>query len=76
MCGFDEVWRGACFGGEPIRRTEIEVRVGKLKNEKNEGKDEDTGGVIKVIGDRWIGFGGYEICPLRVVLCMKTRGLL
>ena len=43
---------------------------------KNEGKDEDTGGVVKVVGDRWIGFGGYEICPLRLVLCMKTRGLL
>ena len=30
MCGFDEVRRGKYFGGEPIRRTEVEVRVGKL----------------------------------------------
>ena len=32
MCGFDEIRRGNCFGGEPIRRAEVEVRVGKLKN--------------------------------------------
>ena len=25
MCGFDRVWRGNYFGGEPIRRKEIEI---------------------------------------------------
>ena len=32
MCSFDRVWRVNYFGGEPIRRTEVEVRVRKLKN--------------------------------------------
>ena len=35
--------RGNYFGGEPIRRTEVEVKVGKLKNGKAAGKDEITG---------------------------------
>ena len=47
MCGFDEVWRGNYFGVEPIRRTEIKARVGKLKNGKPAGKDEVTGERIK-----------------------------
>ena len=34
MCGFDGVWRGNYFGGEPIRRTEVEVRVGGLRMER------------------------------------------
>ena len=34
MCGFAGGQRGNYFGGEPIRRTEVEVRVGKLKNGK------------------------------------------
>ena len=34
MCGFNGVRRGNFFGGEPIRRTEVEVRVGKLKSRK------------------------------------------
>ena len=53
MCGFDGVLRGNYFGGEPIRRTEVEVRVGKFKN----GKDEVTGEMIKSGSDRvvdWI----------------------
>ena len=29
LYSFDGVWRGNYFGGEPIRRMEIEVRVGK-----------------------------------------------
>ena len=29
MCGFDGIQRGNYFGGEPIRRTEGELRVGK-----------------------------------------------
>ena len=32
MCGFDGIWRGTYFGGEPIGRAEVEVRVGKFKN--------------------------------------------
>ena len=28
MCGFDGIRRGSYFGGEPIGRTEVEVRVG------------------------------------------------
>ena len=31
MYGFDGVRRGNYFGGEPVRRTEVEVRVGKLE---------------------------------------------
>ena len=34
MCGFDGVWRGNYFGGEPIVRMEVEVRVGKLRMER------------------------------------------
>ena len=30
MCGFEGIWRGNYFGGEPIGRAEVEVRVGKL----------------------------------------------
>ena len=47
MCGFHGVQRGNYFGGEPIRRTKVEVRVGKLKNGKAVGKDEVTGEMIK-----------------------------
>ena len=32
MCGCDGVQRGNYFGGEPIRRTEVEVRREKFKN--------------------------------------------
>ena len=63
MCGFDEVQRGNYFGGEPIRRKEVEVRVGKLKNKKIAGKDEVTGEVIKGGGNRtvdWI----WRLCNM------------
>ena len=40
MCVFDGIQRASYFGEEPIRRTEIEVRVGKLKNGKATGKDQ------------------------------------
>ena len=43
MCSFNTVWRGNYYRGDPIRRTEVEVRVGKLKNEKVACKDEVTG---------------------------------
>ena len=48
MCGFDSVQRGNCFGGGPIKGTEVEVRVRKLKNEKAAGKDEVIGEIIKI----------------------------
>ena len=47
MCGFDGVQRGNYFGGEPIRGTEVEVRVGKLKDGKVARKNEVTGEVVK-----------------------------
>ena len=43
MYGFGGVQRGNYFGGEPIRRTKIELRVGKIKNGKAAGNDEITG---------------------------------
>ena len=42
------------FGGEPIGRPEVEVRVGKLKNRKEKGE---------MIKGWWIGSGGYLIWP-------------
>ena len=57
MCGSDGVWRSNYFRGEPIRGTEVEVRVVKLKNGKAAGKDEVTGQMIKGGGNRvgdWI----------------------
>ena len=52
MYDFDRIRRGNYFGGEPIERAEIEVRVGKLKNEKAAGKGEITEEMIKGRGDR------------------------
>ena len=37
-----KIRRGNYFGGEPIGRAEVEVRLGKLKNGKAAGKDEIT----------------------------------
>ena len=42
MCGFNGIQRGNYCGGELIKRTEVEVRVGNLKNSKAAGKDEVT----------------------------------
>ena len=42
---------------EPVERSEVEVRVGKLKNGKVTGKNEITGEMIKGGGNRvvdWI----------------------
>ena len=60
-----------------IKRMEVEVRVGKLKDGKAAGKDEVTGEMIKGGGSRvvdWI----WRLCnmDLRVVLCQKTGDLL
>ena len=57
LCGFDGVRRGNYFGGQPIKRMKVEVRVRKLKNGTAAGKDEVTGEMIKGGGDRvvdWI----------------------
>ena len=51
MCGFDGIQRGNYFGGQPIGRTELEARVGKLKNGKAAGKGEVTGEIVKGGGE-------------------------
>ena len=62
MCGFDGIQRGNYFGGEPIGRGEVGVRVGKLKNGKAADGDEVTGEMIKGGSNRgWIGYGGCII---------------
>ena len=38
VCGFDDIQKGNYFRGDPIRRIEVEVRVGKLKNRQALGK--------------------------------------
>ena len=42
---FDGVRRGNYFREEPIKRTEVEVSVRKLKNGNAAGKDEETGDI-------------------------------
>ena len=54
LCGFDGVCRGNYFRGKTIRRTEVEVRVGKLRNGNAAGKDEVTGEMIKSGGKRMV----------------------
>ena len=57
MCGFDGVQRSNYFSRELNWRTEVEVRVGKLKKGKAAGKVEVTGEMIKGEGNRvvdWI----------------------
>ena len=56
MCGFVGVRRGNYFGGAPIRKTEVEVRVGKFKNGKAACKDEVTGERIKGGGNRVVNW--------------------
>ena len=48
--------RGNYFGGDPIRRMEIEVRVRKLKNRKTAGKDEATEEMIKGKSNRVVNW--------------------
>ena len=62
MCGFDGIRRGNYVGGELIRRTEVEVRVGKPKQGKAAGCR--------------TGFSAYAIWPLRMALCLKTGDLI
>ena len=47
------------FRGELIKRTEVEVKVGNLKNGKPASKDQVTGEMVKG--------GGCAIWPLKVV---------
>ena len=57
MRGFDGILIGNYFGGEPIGRVEVEVRIGKHKNGKPVGRDEINGKIIKGGDDRvvdWI----------------------
>ena len=57
MWHFDETRRGNYFGGEPIGKAEVQVRVSKLKNGKAASKDEITIEMKKDGGDRvvdWI----------------------
>ena len=63
MFGFDRIRRGNYFGGEPIGRAEVKVRVGKLKNGKAAVGDEITGEMIKGGGDTmddWI----WRLCKM------------
>ena len=59
VCGYDGVRRGNYFGGERIRKIEVEERVKKLKN----GKDEVTEDMVKGGGDMvadWI----WKLCNM------------
>ena len=40
MFAFDNIQRGNCFEGKPIRKTEVEMRVRKLKSGKAAGDKE------------------------------------
>ena len=63
MCGYGGVRRGNYFGGEPIRKMEVEERVMKLKNGKVAGKDENTEEMVKGGGDvvvDWI----WKLCNM------------
>ena len=44
MCGFG---RDNFLAGESIRKTEVEVRMGNLKNKKTAGKEGITGEMVK-----------------------------
>ena len=68
MCGFDSVQRGNYFGGELIRRIEVEVRVGKFKNRKGTGKDEVNVEMVKGGGDMQVDWiWRCAVWPLRAV---------
>ena len=62
MCGFDGIWSGNYFEGEPIGRAEVEVK-GKLKNGKAASKDKITVEMIKGEGDRMVDWI-WRICNM------------
>ena len=51
LCYFGGVQRGKYFRREPIRETEVESRVGNLKNGKFACNDEVTEEMVKGEGD-------------------------
>ena len=51
MCGIDGIQRSNYYGGEQIRRTEVEARVGKLKHGKAAVKNKVTREKVKLSGD-------------------------
>ena len=63
VCGVYYIQRGNYFGAEPIRRTEVELSVWKLRNCKAKGKDEITGEMVEGGGvvEWWTRFGDYVI---------------
>ena len=63
VCGFTGVWRGNYFGGKPIRKTEVEERVMKIKNGKTACNDEITGEMIPGGGDKMVD-GIWRICNM------------
>ena len=56
MCEFDGVQRSNNFGRDPVRETEVEVRVKKLKNGKAASKDQFKGEMIRCGGDMVVGW--------------------
>ena len=84
VCGFDGIWRGNYFRGEPIERAEVEARVEELKNGKAAVKDEITGEMIeggddKVIDSIWtlcnMAFeSGVVLEDWRSVVIFKLQG--
>ena len=68
------------FFGEPFRKIKVEESVKNLKNGKaacKDDKDEVTRDMIEGGGGVvWTEFGSCVIWPLRVLLCLKTRGWL
>ena len=59
MYGYDGVWRGNYFGREPIRKIEVEEKVKKLKNGKDEVTEEMVKGGGEVVVD-WI----WKLCNM------------
>ena len=58
-----ELGEATTFGGDPIRRTEVEVRVGKLKNGEAAGKDEVTREMVKGGGNRMVDWI-WKLCNM------------
>ena len=65
MCSSVGIQRGNYFGGEAIGKDEVEVRVGKLQNEKATGKDELTGEMIKGGGEKMVDWT-WSVCDMEI----------
>ena len=57
------VQRGNYFRGDPIRKTKVDVWMGKLENGEVAGKDEVTGEIVKGGGDRVVA-GIWRLCNM------------